>query len=303
MNLYNLPQPIDVVTFNRGTHEFYLPKYIINCFVVLINGGGGGGAGFSRSSGSGGGGAGGVNGSVTSCFLPPFMIPKGMRVIVGTGGIGGVAGSSAATSGGSSGLYSLAQTSVIQAYCSSGNNAGNAGTVSAGGTAGGYADVGVNPTLDQGTYDYGLVPGISNIAGNITATVDHTYGVSANWTKQWNQSGHGGGGVTVGGTPLNGNGYTVDVTSPFMPGTVSPGGTGSSVAAGGNGLNGITIYDPISKVIPIATGGTGGGASTFGTGGRGGRGGIGSGGGGGGSGITGGSGGDGGDGLVILVLW
>lgn len=299
MNIHNLPDPMDVVTFNPGRHHYNLPKRIKNCYVVLINAGGGGGGGFSRSTGSGGGGAGGLAGGTNAFIIPPPLVSKGMIVTVGSGGTGGAAGAN----GVSGGLCSILNTDgmFLRADAYNGTTFGGGGTVSAGGAASGYAGLTFNSLFSQNDYYKGTVPIESGITGNIATVVTHSY--SNTWGNRWALSGFGGGGVTTGGTALDGNGYTVGVSSPYLTGVTATGGLASATVDGGRGTDGITVYDPISKIIPLSTGGTGGGASTVAVGGNGGNGGVGSGGGGGGSGITGGTGGRGGDGLVILVLW
>lgn len=301
MNIHNLPHPMDVVTFNPGIHHYYLPKSIKSCFAVVINGGGGGGGGFSRSSGSGGGGAGGLGGGTTSFIIPLPLVPKGIRLSVAKGGAGGEPGQP-----GFNGEFCSVRSIdglFLSAYIFTGASGGGAGTVSAGGSPSGYSGVSMNFLLFQNDYSKGSVPDEPAITGNIATVLTHTYASTGTWGNRWTSNAFGGGGVTTGGTPLNGNGYTVGNGSPILPGFTASGGLASTVAVGGRGIDGVTVYDPISKILPISTGGTGGGASTFGTGGQGGVGGIGSGGGGGGSGITGGRGGNGGDGMIILVLW
>lgn len=301
MNIHNLPQPLDIVTFNAGSYHYYLPKTIKSCFAVVINGGGGGGGGFSRSSGSGGGGAGGLGGATTSFIIPPPLVSKGMTIVVGSGGDGGGPGSGGA-GGGICTIRSIDGLFLsINAF--SGATGGGGGSTAAGGGAAGYSGLSLNSLFYQNDYFKGTNPDESAIVGNISSVLTHTYASTGTWGNRWTNNGFGGGGVTTGGTPLNGNGYTVGNNSPHLPGFTATGGLASTVAVGGRGIDGITVYDPVSKIVPIATGGTGGGASTFGVGGTGGTGGIGSGGGGGGSGITGGTGGRGGDGMVILVLW
>lgn len=93
-----------------------------------------------------------------------------------------------------------------------------------------------------------------------------------------------------------------DITAPTQTNFVLfPTLTGGA-AGGGNGIDGVELYQPL-----LSTGGSGGGSSADGTarGGDGGDGGFGSGGGGGGAGGTNGSGagGNGGPGLVIIQTW
>lgn len=305
MNLNNLPEPLEVVTFNRGVHEYNISTKYRNILCWSVGAGAGGGGGFTRSTGDGGGGGGGRPGFFSSTFLPTFLVPKKIRITVPVGGLAGSPGNN----GGGGTLSTIAGLgdgdvntwfSTVQGAASS--NAGGGGTATTGGAQGGSGGSGTSNNLFIG-FSLGTQNSNSGsftgIGTNSTSTTN--FAVPSEWVGRPNEQGLGGGGI-VSAVGYAGKGIDFGSTSLFFPNTTQPGGT--TGATGGDGLEGLTYWGTGAyKIFPISFGGTGGGAGTTGAGGRGGKGGVGSGGGGGGSGNPGGAGGAGGDGLVILVLW
>lgn len=301
MNINNLPEPFEVVKFNAGLHEYNISTKYKSILVITYGGGAGGGGGYSRSSGFGGGGSGGEGSLPVTQFVPVHLIPKNLRIEVGSGGFGGAAGAV----GSLGGRTVITTVSYSNTYTWLGRsfgdpfyrNPGNPGTASANGGPPSTGNVGVQNFLGP-SYIMGQ-SGAKNGSGGTSVASPLTISTFFRQTTD----GVMGGQVDSTPTALAGVGLTVTATAKYFKNYSASGGTASSVTSGGNGIDGPTVWTGKYGLIPYSLSGTGGGASTAGVGGNGGNGGIGSGGGGGGSGITGGTGGRGGDGIAILVLW
>lgn len=306
MNLYNLPEPFEVVTFNVGNHEYNISTKYQSIALYLIGGGAGGGGGFTRSTGDGGGGGGGRPGIYGSYFLPAHSIPKKLSITVGSGGAGGAA-NTAGTNGGYTGVGTLGHSNrydwINSVQGQTGSIAGAAGTATTGGAQGGSSGSGTGLYLPWVGFAFGTQTNNSASFNGIGTnnTINSDVEMSTSNSGRPNQQGTGGGGI-VSGVGYPGNGISFSSAFVDFPGTVVPGGTTGTV--GGDGANSwVTYTNTPYKIFPRSYGATGGGAGTVGAGGNGGNGLYGSGGGAGGSGNPGGAGGRGGDGLVILILW
>lgn len=301
MNINNLPEPFEVVKFGVGVHEYNISTKYKSMLSITYGGGAGGGGGFSRASGFGGGGSGGEGSLPATQFVPTHLIPRNLRLEVGSGGAGGAAGADGGggdrtmiTSIGYSNSYIwLARSFGSPSYA----NSGKAGTVSSNGAPPNTGFTGLNNFLGP-SYMMGQ-SGSKNGSGGTSV------GSPLTITTFFRPTADGvlGGQVDGTSTALAGVGLTVTATAKHFKNYSAAGGTASSVASGGPGIDGATVWTGKYNLIPYSLGGTGGGASTAGVGGKGGDGGVGSGGGGGGSGTTGGAGGRGGDGVAILIFW
>jgi hypothetical protein len=277
-------------SFNRHT-VWTKPPGISFIHIICIGGGSGAGGGSSYAAGSSrGGGGGGASGTMTSTFLPAYLVPDTLYISVGPGGSGG-AGSSTIANAGSAGFASWVsfwpETNSVNApgytlcFANQAFIGGGGGNLSAGGTAGTapaavsatslrYSQVGLrNYLVGQAGAAGGLGAG-----GSISAVYRTTGGAG------------GGGNNAAGAVGVGGSIFTAgEYVNPILPSS--------------SGSDGPRIQDLIKF---IAAGGTGGSGAVLISGSRGGAGGFGSGGGGGsvGSG-SGGRGGDGGTGLVIIT--
>lgn len=306
MNLYNLPEPWEVVTFARGTHEYNLTTKHRQLMILLVGAGGGGGGGFTRTTGDGGGGGAGMPGNWHTIYAPTIALPKNLSIIVGTGGAGGAAGSNGGGAGTTyvTSLQGGAKNPWLPVGMSFAFSAGGgtAGSLTAGGVKQSSAGTSQNDRvsfhsfLGSQTDGSGPTVGADGTGPNNGANAN----VPVNNNYRPNGLGAGGGGISS-GVAFSGNGIQLGSTYKFSPGTIFPGG--STGTTGSAGTDGIEIPSGIHSLFPLTFGGTGGGAGTTGPGGRGGHGGIGSGGGGGGAGNPGGVGGNGGDGRIVFILW
>lgn len=272
------------------------PRGVTMVSIFCVGGGGGGGGGFTGAAGvaRGGGGGGGSSG-IQNLIVPGIMLPDTLYILAGPGGAAGPASGAGGTGGNSivgTSVNANGSSNLRLAY-SPGGNLGGAGTTTAPGAAGS----GGSPALNTATLGSSL--GVTSVnagaGGSAGGAIGGAVGVAVTVgiTTGIFTGGAGGGSTPAANTNFAGGAIT---GADFMP--TQPGG----LAAGGDGLAGVTIYPPDRQFFSV--GGSGGGTNgAAGTGGAGGAGGIGCGGGGGGGGVTGGAGGAGGPGIVIIVCW
>jgi hypothetical protein len=278
-------------SFNRHT-VWTKPPGISFIHIICVGGAsGGGGAPIRNAGASVGGGGGGASGTITSTFLPAYLVPDTLYISVGPGGNGGAGGPSTVAAAGNPGFPSWVSfwpepnISFVPGYtlCFAnqafiGGGAGALGALGTGGTAPAavsatslrYSQVGLRNYLPG---QVGANGG-AGAGGSITALYRTTGGA-------------GGGGNNASG--VVGVGGSVSAAGEYI----------NPIASSPSGSDGPRIQDLIKF---IAAGGTGGSGAVSISGSRGGAGGFGSGGGGGSVGAGGGgAGGDGGTGLVIIT--
>ena len=284
------------------------PANVSFVYMYVVGAGGAGGGGRTGGVNSGGGGGGGASSSITTALYPSFLLPEILYISVGAGSAGAPAGTGAAsgalsyvsTQPSTSGIFILAQSGDVSAGgggggTNTGTGAGAAGTA---GTVWSYTNYPLT--------DLGMVTSVAGQNGAAGGGNTPSSGVSITPTLTVT-GGAGGGGVSVGGSPLGGGNIT---GSGFLPTIL--GGALSTSGVGGSGNHGFTGIKPTTESymnLPMMYTGAGGGGAAgnpSGTnGGVGGNGSYGSGGGGGGASYagTGGSGGRGGDGIVLITCW
>ena len=280
------------LTNNDNVWTFYTDSYAVgtttawqtwskpiefNNFMFMLSGGGGGGCpGQVTASGVAGyGGGGGAGGTLTTAYIPSFLLPDILHIQTGAGGaIGNVVGSGYA-----------GQTTYISYYPNT--LTGNVLLSATGGfgaitTAGGVVGTIYNPTqsimMFSGASATGAAGGAagSNPGVSFISTASAVYGGAGGGAKDAANVGYAGGNISASNI------------HPQLDG---------GAASGGNGNSGYLIKKPFTAI-----GGSGGGGNGAGIGGVGGNGAWGSGGGGGGAGtVAGGYGGAGGNGFVIII--
>ena len=282
------------------------PKNCMFIRILCIGGGGGGTSGFpSATTNARGGGGGGSAGVMSYTTIPAVFLPDRLYVSAGVGGRGGASDtliSNPGTAGVTSYVSIAPSTSAIYVagYAPNGN-VGNAASASAVASGGGSAGVSFSNSLQafqghQNGFSSNSAAGGGTFTGAVGGSI--TYPTSG-LLLSGGAGGAGGAGFAGGNITQPASQSAVYTLFQTLTGGAA-GTVGSPI--GGNGNNGIELYQPL-----LATGGSGGGSSFDGTarGGDGGDGGFGCGGGGGGAGGTdgGGAGGNGGSGLVVIHTW
>jgi hypothetical protein len=258
---------------------------------VSAGGGGGGGGGYVNTSTAILGGGGGASATMTSVFLPAFLVPDILYIQVGRGGVGGNGGVNPTS--GTNGLAGGYSAVAIQPVYTVGNNSyylmfapgGNGGT--GGGPSGGggnNASTTTSTTLplsQMGLRNYWA--GQNSTAGgtNVGSAITAVYRISS-----------APGGVGHSSTNVDAAGVAVNPSGDLYYSIIN-GGT----IQGGAGNNGLSDFNKMTF-----SGGAPGGSASGSNGGLAGFGGYGCGGAGGSVGNPSGSnGGNGGDGFVIIT--
>jgi hypothetical protein len=299
----NVPN-VQTYNGNGGAWETWTkPNDAMLIHILCIGGGGGGGSGRLDSGANikfGGGGGG--SSTVTSMYVPAFLIPDTLYVQVGLGGAGGVAQTVNATDGNTGGAGGKSYVALYPDATLVGNLLLSSGNSNAGGGVGGTATSGsagasgtaltVSSTAPfyLGLGQFTSITGVAASSASTGGSAPTAITISSILC-----GGAAGGSISGGNARLNGG--SINSPSTLIPYLTSL----SGALAGGVSNNGYVVKKPLMFV-----GGTGGAPTVSGAGASsGGKGANGCGGGGGGAsaGTTSGAGGNGGDGIVIITSY
>ena len=273
--------------------------------ILCIGAGGGGGSGrlitpLNTLYGGGGGGS----ATVTSMYIPAFLIPDTLYIQVGLGGAGGLS-PSASSNGNAGAAGGVSYVALYPSYTGTtqvgnlllsanggGGGAGGTATTGTGGAGATATSVGsTSPSylgLGQFTSTAGQAGSSSSVSAAPTALT--ISGITC--------PGAAGGGI-LNGAPTYYAGGAINSPSALIPYLTSLAGGVGAISTATGGRNGYAIKKPLMYI-----GGTGGGAAGDGGTPSGGSGNIGSGGGGGAaSRIPATTGGNGGNGIVIITSY
>jgi len=310
---------INVLTYtSSGTYTYNTGSGVQYIKVICAGSGGGGGGGRLGAVGSTrGAGGGGAGGNINMAYFSSSFLAGTYDITIAGGGNGGTnATGLVATNGGNggTGLSSVFSTgsgiSLIRLLSASG---GPGGIGTNPGNGGGGVNIAPTTASVPNPFPPFYYLGVNGTSGSIGGDAANAFSGT-----RWLSGGGGGGAIAASNSNGPGLSGSAIYSYALLIRSGSPGAAGTSITNGGNGDNGVPVFDAIqllfysgsniSSSILVGTGGHGGGAGNSSPGtnaGSGGSGSFGAGGGGGGAAsvsasISSGRGGPGGNGFVII---